>query len=147
MGDSTNSDSGIRQNGAHEGEHEKQNGRVPSEEGSILPQGEKESGLTTGCPVFIARHYRLAGGSTLVVLKLHCVVLDRVSVVLLCGTVFASLAHLLLGTPLPEGKEQWEPRDVRCTEDMIPRHLKDKPFWAHGLDMLGEYCRVRAAKW
>lgn len=80
--------------------------------------------------VFQPKLYRLKSGSSLLLLRVHAAAADMAST----GTILRHVVSFL-------GKKE-EPRvsqavDLVSLEDGIPPGQADKPFWAHGLDVVG----------
>lgn len=81
--------------------------------------------------VFQPKLYRLKNGSSLLLLRVHAAAADMASL----GTILRHVVSFL-------GKKE-EPRvsepgvDLVSLEDGIPPGQADKPFWAHGMDVVG----------
>ncbi|CAN6439164.1 unnamed protein product [Victoria cruziana] len=94
----------------------------------------------TPSELFLATVYRLPDSSSVVALRLHTAICDRVSAVCILRDVLQSYGEEVAGgTPAREvrkGNEE-EGKVPRAIEEMVPWDKGRKPFWAHGLDLLG----------
>ncbi|EFJ33342.1 hypothetical protein SELMODRAFT_407067 [Selaginella moellendorffii] len=83
-------------------------------------------------PVFFARLHRL-GEKSLFVIRVHTAACDRAA----AAVIMSEFLHRLRGDDEQEGKDGDGVEELVSIEDAIPRGQANKPFWAHGVDLLG----------
>ncbi|KAG6545269.1 hypothetical protein Mapa_013382 [Marchantia paleacea] len=101
-------------------------------------------------PVFVVRLYLLPRNYSLLVFRVHTAVCDRVAAATLLVDLLKEMRHC--PPPSPFRNDDSEPNPVlvdgetlsglaeirlMSVEDAIPPGQANKPFWAHGLDLLG----------
>lgn len=89
--------------------------------------------------LFDVKLYLLDSGRSLVMIRAHTAICDRVSAGIIVGDLLASLEFEVCGKPidgLREGRER-NHCNLLCVEDFIPKKSLHKPFWARGIDLVG----------
>lgn len=116
---------------------------------NIWPQSEH---CAQPVPVFVVRLYLLPENRSLMTLRLHTAACDRVSAATVSTDVLKALLDISRGiisvsdfsdnteaeTSQESGKEDKETSfNLLSVEATIPPGKANKPFWAHGVDLLG----------
>ncbi|CAN6439162.1 unnamed protein product [Victoria cruziana] len=101
-----------------------------------------ETSIETPAALFLATVYRLPDSRAVLGLRLHTAICDRVSAVaILCDLrrMYGGEAAAGDGDEGQNGnKDIVEAGEVsRAIEEMVPPEKARKPFWAHGVDLLG----------
>lgn len=88
-------------------------------------------------PVFVPKLYILPHSESLLVLRLHSAAVDMASTATIVKQIVSSL-HTRSGTEALENFEVSEEIVILpSVEDGIPPGQANKPFWAHGVDVVG----------
>lgn len=96
--------------------------------------------------MFIARLYHLPRGYYLAILRLHTSICDRASAATILTQMLEAFYEKKYGHPPPQKASNSQTEKNGCheeninymaVEDAIPIGQANKPFWAHGVDLLG----------
>lgn len=96
-------------------------------------------------PMFGVRLYKLVGGRSLMVLRIHTAISDRTSAATILTELLNSFYEIKHGHPLIPQKPELNScatnarkhPELMAVEEAIPKGQANKPFWAHGVDVLG----------
>lgn len=96
--------------------------------------------------MFFSRFYHLPRGYSLAILRLHTSICDRASAATILTQMLEAFYEKKYGHPPPKKatnsqteKNGYHEENLNfmAIEDAIPRGQANKPFWAHGVDLLG----------
>ncbi|XP_031484767.1 uncharacterized protein LOC116253910 isoform X1 [Nymphaea colorata] len=102
----------------------------------------RETRIETPAELFFATVYRLPDSRAVVALRLHTGICDRASAVSILRNVLQSYGAEAAGGTAAGDREGQNGNEEAgevpgAIEEMVPQEKGRKPFWAHGVDLLG----------